>query len=622
MRYIFICEMLFLCTFACAQVKKIQAESTIQNVTVFSSGARIERISIVTILPGKSEISFAGLSNQLEQQSVQLKADADITLLSVQSKKDFLSERKIDQEEQSFIERTSVLKDKIDLDLKLLDVYKNEESMLVKNQAIGGTNGVKTTDLKDALDLQRARLTEVYQKQLEIQKRLADEQANSEKFKSQLSEMSKKRDSINFIVTALVDSKEAKNVTFQLLYTIKDAGWYPTYDVRIKEVTEPLKILMNANLFQRSGESWKDISLTLSTGNPTDNATPSPLQPWMLGFFDPSVTYSNQGIIQGAATGRVTNENGEPIAFATVALKGTSIGTTTDANGFFKIENFGYNSIVVVSAVGCVPKEAAIRPGYFTISLKTSSSHLGDVVVSGYSPQGAVSGLNINQDDEKSMKYTAPVIQNVKVATQYQPTAVEYKIDDKYSIETDGKTTTIGIKQSDIPALYDYFTAPKIDPSVFLTAKIVNWQNYDLQSGEASLYYEGSYLGRTYIDLGAVSDTLSLSLGKDNGIKISRKLVKEYSAKRFIGSNRTDMKQFDIIVKNSKQVPVNIIFNDQFPVSVTKEIEVTDQKAPEAQINKENGIITWTLVLAPGQEKKLSVGYSVKYPKDKKVVLE
>jgi len=94
-----------------------------------------------------------------------------------------------------------------------------------------------------------------------------------------------KRDSINYIVTTLVDSKEAKNVKFQLLYNIKDAGWYPTYDVRINSVTEPLKALMNANVFQRSGETWKDISLILSTGNPNDNATPSPMQPWMLGFF-------------------------------------------------------------------------------------------------------------------------------------------------------------------------------------------------------------------------------------------------------------------------------------------------------------------------------------------------
>jgi len=619
MRIALIFSMLLLNLAAISQVKKIQAETAIQNVTVFSSGARIERSASVSILPGRTEISFAGLSNQLDQQSVQLKADADITLLSVQSTKDFLSERKIEQEEKIFIERNNSLKDKLDLDLKLLDVYKNEEAMLIKNQVIGGTSGVKTTELKDALDLQRQRLTEVYQKQLEIQKRILEEQQDSQRFKLQLQEISKKKDSINYIVTALVDSKETKNVKFQLLYNIKDAGWYPTYDVRINDVTGPLKVLMNANVFQRSGETWKDISLILSTGNPNDNATPSSLQPWMLGFFDPTISYNKQGLIPGAATGRITDEKGEPIANASIIIKGTSTGVTTDANGFFKLQNFQTNSSIIVSSIGYISKEVAIKPGYFTISLSPANNELSEVVVTGYSLQSNVAGVEANNNRYKAKKES---IQTVTVATQYQPTTLVYKIDDKYTLETDGKTTTIGMKQFDVPALYNYVSTPKIDPSAFLTANIINWQDYDLQSGEASLYFEGTYLGKTYIDLSAVADTLSLSLGKDNGIKVTRKLAKEFSAKRFIGGNRTDTRQYEINVRNTKQVPVNITISDQFPVSTNKEINVDDQKAPEAQIDKDTGISTWTITLQPGQEKKLDISYSVKYPKDRKVVLD
>ena len=619
MRIALIFSMLLLNLAAISQVKKIQAETAIQNVTVFSSGARIERSASVSILPGRTEISFAGLSNQLDQQSVQLKADADITLLSVQSTKDFLSERKIEQEEKIFIERNNSLKDKLDLDLKLLDVYKNEEAMLIKNQVIGGTSGVKTTELKDALDLQRQRLTEVYQKQLEIQKRILEEQQDLQRFKLQLQEISKKKDSINYIVTALVDSKETKNVKFQLLYNIKDAGWYPTYDVRINDITGPLKVLMNANVFQRSGETWKDISLILSTGNPNDNATPSSLQPWMLGFFDPTISYNKQGLIPGAATGRITDEKGEPIANASIIIKGTSTGVTTDANGFFKLQNFQTNSSIIVSSIGYISKEVAIKPGYFTISLSPANNELSEVVVTGYSLQSNVAGVEANDNRYKAKKES---IQTVTVATQYQPTTLVYKIDDRYTLETDGKTTTIGMKQFDVPALYNYVSTPKIDPSAFLTANIINWQDYDLQSGEASLYFEGTYLGKTYIDLSAVADTLSLSLGKDNGIKVTRKLAKEFSAKRFIGGNRTDTRQYEINVRNTKQVPVNITISDQFPVSTNKEINVDDQTAPEAQIDKDTGISTWTITLQPGQEKKLDISYSVKYPKDRKVVLD
>src|SRR6185312_8581731 len=207
MRNFVLVPMLFLYQIATCQIKKIPAETTVQNVTIFSSGARVDRTSSVSISPGRSEITFSGLSNQLDQKSVQLNADADITLLSVQASKDFLSERKIDDEEKNFIEKTKTLKDKLDLDNKLLEVYKSEEDMLKKNEAIGGTSGVKTTELKEALDLHRQRLTEVYQKELEIQKRIESEKKDLEIFKAQLGEFSKKRDSINYIVTALIDSK-------------------------------------------------------------------------------------------------------------------------------------------------------------------------------------------------------------------------------------------------------------------------------------------------------------------------------------------------------------------------------------------------------------------------------
>jgi hypothetical protein len=607
--------LLFLSLISVSQVKKLTAETTIQNVTIFSSGARVQRTSAVNILTGRTEISFEGLSNQLDPETVQLKADADITLLSVQSTRDFLTERKIDQEEKNFIERSASLKDKLDLDTKLLDVYKNEEAMLIKNQAIGGTTGVKTADLKEALDLQRQRLTEVYEKELEIQKRLVSEQQDLDKFKAQVNEISRKKDSISYIITALVESKETRTVNFQLLYNVKDAGWYSTYDVRVAEVTEPLRVLMSAHVFQRSGETWKNVSLVLSTGNPNDNATPSQLQPWMLGFYDPGTTLRGQGP-KGMVSGRITDHQGQPIEGASIVIQGAGMETISDVNGYFRFSNVSTNLTAMVSSIGCVPKVVQLKPGYISIELEYSTTSLSEVVVTGYGMQDKVAGVAVARAKRKDD------IQTVAVETQFQPTTTVFRIDDKYTLETDGKTTTIGIKQFDIPAIYEYYAVPKVDPSAFLTARIINWQDYDLQSGEVSLYFEGTYLGKTYLDLGAIADTLSLSLGKDNGVKVSRKLLKEFTSNKFIGSNRTETKSYEISVRNTKQVPVNITVLDQFPVSTTKEITVDDVKAPDASINKDTGIANWTFTLAPGQEKKLNLGYSVKYPKDKKVVLE
>ncbi|MEO8117116.1 MAG: mucoidy inhibitor MuiA family protein, partial [Bacteroidota bacterium] len=474
-----------------------------------------------------------------------------------------------------------------------------------------------TAELKEALDLHRKRLTEIYQKELEIENIIQAQQLALQTGQMTYQEISRKKDSVNYIVTALVESKGTQNVNFQLLYNVKDAGWYSTYDVRVTEVTDPLEILMNANVFQRSGETWKNISLILSTGNPSDNATPPTLQPWMLGYYDPNALSQNQNT-NGVITGRVTNKNGEPIIFASVGIRGMNIGASTDANGYFKISNPANNELVI-SAVGYVQKVINSKPGYISIVLEESSATLSEVVVTSAGLTGKAAGVQISKEkrSEKDEK-----IQQVTVTTEYQPTTTVYQIKDKYTIETDGKTTTIGIKQMDIPTLYEYFTIPKIDPSAFLNAKITNWQDYDLQSGEASLYFEGTYLGKTYLDLSDATDTLTVSLGKDNGIKISRKPVKEFTAKKWIGSNQTDTRTFDISIRNNKKIPVSITVTDQFPVSTNKEISVDDMKADGANVDKETGIITWTITLQPGEEKIVTKSYSVKYPKGRKVILE
>jgi hypothetical protein len=598
-----------------AQPKKLNVESTITGVTVFASGAQILRTANATVLPGRTEIVFAGLSNQLEQQSMQLKSEANITLLSVQAVKDFGSQRRLEADERSLLDRRADLEN----DNRLLQVYKKEEEMLEKNQAIGGQSGVKTEELKQALDLHRTRMTEVLQKQLEIEKRVVAAQKELAKLNAVLNEIGKKRDSVAYTVTALIHSKETQNIKFQLLYTVKDAGWYPTYDMRVTDVTKPLNVLMNANVFQRSGETWKDVAVQLSTGNPGDNATPSELQPWMLGFYDPSVAWLKaQQRMPGVVSGRVVDENGAPLPGATVMVKGSNTATSTDVNGFFKLQNISSNGVLVFSSVGFVPKEIRAVPGYVTVTMNPAAAALQEVVVTGYGSAGNADEVRIRGLATK----TKDDIQTVSVTTQYQPTATIYKIDEKYTIETDGKTTTIGIKQTGIPALYEYLTVPKLDPSAFLTARVVNWTEYDLQSGEMNLYYEGTFLGKTYLDLSAAGDTLSLSMGKDNGIKISRKLLKEMSAKKFLGSNRSESREYEITLLNTKKTAVAIVVQDQVPLSTNKEIDVEDVSISGGTVAKETGVVTWTVSLQPGEEKKIRLGYTVRYPKDRRVILE
>ncbi len=84
-------------------------------------------------------------------------------------------------------------------------------------------------------------------------------------------------------------------------------------------------------------------------------------------------------------SGKVTDESGVPVAGASVLVKGTSIGTTTIADGSFQLSVPSGKSILIFSSVGFTDKEVPINDqGTVNVSLAAGASSLQDVVVVGY----------------------------------------------------------------------------------------------------------------------------------------------------------------------------------------------------------------------------------------------
>ena len=155
---------------------------------------------------------------------------------------------------------------------------------------------------------------------------------------------------------------------------------------------------------------------------------------------------------------------------------------------------------------------------------------------------------------------------------------------------------------------------PKIDTDVFLQAKIQDWEKYNLLDGEVNLYLEGTYIGKSELAL-KQNDSLVFALGRDKNILVTRKKQTELQRKQFLGSNKIDNMRYEIELRNTKKYPINLLVEDQFPVSRFKEIEVYDKAAPEATVDEDSGKVTWRLNLPATQQKKLTLQYTVKYPK-------
>jgi uncharacterized protein (TIGR02231 family) len=199
---------------------------------------------------------------------------------------------------------------------------------------------------------------------------------------------------------------------------------------------------------------------------------------------------------------------------------------------------------------------------------------------------------------------------------------VTFDIDLPYDIPTNGKAQTAVLKKYDVPASYKFFSIPKLDNEVFLLAQISDWEKLNLLPGEANIIFEGTYIGKSFINPSSTDDTLKLTMGVDKRVVVTREKLMDYSSVKFLGSNKKQIFTYEITVKNNKKDAIDISVKDQYPISQNKEIEVELLESKEATVNTETGEVNWNLKLAAGEVKKIRISYSIKYPKDKIVNLQ
>jgi hypothetical protein len=625
-------------------------ESKVQKVVVFLNGAQVTRTAMVNVNGGTSTLIFGNISPGIDVQSIQVHANGEFTILSVKHEMNFLNEQAKQKHVEELRAEQKAIQDKINLQSNFIPIYEEEANMLRKNQVISGQNtGLDIVKLKQALDFQTAQLTDIKKKQQAVYDEVAALEKELQKYNQQIADITKGSSTATSNILVAISAKAALHTEFTLNYVVHNASWFPTYDIRAKNVNSPISISYKANVSQQSGEDWKNIKLTLSTGNPTVSGSKPQLDPYFLSF---GMSYRMLQGAPGQATGKVIGgDDGQPIVGATVKVKGTSIGAVTDVNGNYSIQLPNNAQGLAVSYIGYQAKNVMIGPESANIRLDPSNNTLGEVVVTGYQTQlkrditgssstidmsspgsgsqvyirgisnnTVTAGLGVSHS-EKELGYSAATIP-VEVNQAETQTNIEFEIKDPYSIPTDGKQYTVDINQLDLNASYQYAVVPKVSTDVFLTAKLTDWNKYNFLSGEANLFFEGTFIGKSLINTTATTDTLNLSLGADKNIVVTRTSLKNLAEKSGLGSNRKETRDWQIEVKNRKNQSVNLLIEDQVPVSQNSSIEVETEELSGGQFEKNTGKVSWSFTLNPQDDKKVELKYQVKYPKNQPVIVQ
>ncbi|MGV3637729.1 MAG: mucoidy inhibitor MuiA family protein [Flavobacteriales bacterium] len=223
-------------------------------------------------------------------------------------------------------------------------------------------------------------------------------------------------------------------------------------------------------------------------------------------------------------------------------------------------------------------------------------------------------------DEKKYADMEANYLVNSTVA--YRTTTSEFVIETPFTIPSDGIPHTVGVKNHSIAATYKHYVTPKLDKDAFLYARTTGWEDLNLLPGEANVFFEGTFVGKSYLQLDVPKDTLDVSLGRDKGVVVERVKRKASNEKAVIGGSRTITIGWDLTVRNTKGTSVDLEVRDQYPMSPQSEIEVKLTEKGGAVVNENTGMLTWNMDLAAKETKKLGFAYTVKHPKDMPVVLE
>ncbi|MBO9702268.1 MAG: DUF4139 domain-containing protein [Sporocytophaga sp.] len=195
--------------------------------------------------------------------------------------------------------------------------------------------------------------------------------------------------------------------------------------------------------------------------------------------------------------------------------------------------------------------------------------------------------------------------------------SVEFDIALPYTILSGNNPQLVDIQSHEVKADYEYFSIPKLDQDAFLVAHVTDWETLNLLSGNANIFFEGTFVGESFINAQNTSDTLSLSLGRDSKVVVKRNKLKEFTRKNFVGLNKKEEHAFEIEVRNTKKESISVLVEDQIPVSQNNQIEVELIDGGGAIFDKVSGKLQWKLNIGAGETKKVLFKYSLKYPKNK-----
>ncbi|MFD2566477.1 mucoidy inhibitor MuiA family protein [Pseudotenacibaculum haliotis] len=599
--------------FCFSQEREIKSE--VNSATVFLNSAQVTRTKNIKVDRGLQVLKFVDLSPFIDKKSIQIRAEG-IEIQAINYQKNYLNSSKKSMEQISLEDELSKLNDKIDIENINLSSVQDEIQFLKSNRSIGGDQTLTVSALKEASSFYSSQMKKLKTNELAFKNKIHKLHVKKAKITKQIENLTPKKEFASGEIFLKMRSSSVKTVKFILTYNVSNVGWYPSYDVRVKDINSPLHLNYKANLKQNSQVDWNNVKLRFSSANPSQSTKAGKITPYFINYGTYPPNYKSE---IDEVVGYVEDSQG-PIPGATVLVKGTTIGTETDFNGRYSIKVPDTNSTLVFSYLGFRTVERKANNRSINI-LMEADEVLEEVVVTAYAKpsKNRRSKSKLGQKLEGRVYGLNTSIPTKKIINQ---TSVSFEIIEPYTVKSSKKDFIISMKTYEVEASYNYYAVPRIEENAFLVARLNDWEKLNLLEGEANVYFENTFIGTSLIDTRYAEKQLDISLGMDKNVSIQRDKAKDFTTRQFIGNKKEETSVWNIIVKNNKLQTIKMSVLDQIPISTREEIKITMDKKFDGVLNQETGEVRWNFTLTPKNTKEIVLKYTVRYPKNRSLIID
>ena len=280
-----------------AHAADVKGTSRIDAVTVFPSGAEITRVGKVTLVGGDHVILFTDLPARAIQSSIRVegKATGSLEIGSVDSRRVFVP-RTDDAIAATERKRVEDAIEKLKDDRATLQTAVQAAEMqktLIGNLAQLPTRPAPANGAAPEPDWAQV-FGLIGQRLAEAQKTILDTQIKVRVVDRQIKDLEGKLASLapaqdeRTEVKVFVNAGAALEAEMAIRYQVGGASWLPFYDARLATGTKAqapkLQLVRRASIQQRTGESWDEVALALSTARPGAGTAAPELQPMTIDY--------------------------------------------------------------------------------------------------------------------------------------------------------------------------------------------------------------------------------------------------------------------------------------------------------------------------------------------------